>query len=136
MRRMRCSQAIRLVGRIPRSIFILDLARGACTISPMRREYRTGRRRRARRESPLVKFNRDATEFALGPVPGRPTFSTRSGNAIAKATGIRRRSGKAVFHGGVGIAVAKVARSRGISKEASIVLGVLTFLGLESYDPS
>lgn len=102
----------------------------------MRKGDKTGRRRRARRESPLVKFNRDATEFAFGPVPGRPTFSTRSGNAISKATGIRRRSGKAVFHGGLGIAVAKFARSRGTSEEVSTVLGVLTFLGLESYDPS
>lgn len=101
----------------------------------MRKRY-TARGRRARRDSPLVTFNRDITEFALGPARGRPTFSTRAGNAISKATGMRRRTGKAVFHGGVGIAVAKLAASRGMSKETSAALGVLAFLGLESYDPS
>ena len=68
--------------------------------------------------------------------PVRPTFSARAGKVIAKTTGMRSRSGKAVFHGGVGIAVAKFVSSRGFSKEASAVLGVLAFLGLESYDPS
>lgn len=98
--------------------------------------YGASRRRRARRDSPLVTFNRNATELVLGPAPGRPTFSTRAGNAISKATGVRRRTGKAVFHGGVGIAVARLASSQGASKDAAAALGVLAFIGLESYDPS
>src|SRR3712207_1431772 len=102
----------------------------------MRNRYRASRRQRARRDTALVKFNRDATEFLLGRAPGRPTFSARTGKVIAKMTGMRSRSGKAVFHGGVGIAVAKLASSRGLSKDASTVLGLLAFLGLESYDPS
>lgn len=102
----------------------------------MRKKSTASRRRRARRDSPLVRFNRDATELVLGPSPGRPTFSTRGGTALSKVTGMRWRTGKAVVHGGVGIAVAKFAIRRGLSKEASMVLGVLAFLGLESYDPS
>lgn len=102
----------------------------------MRKKSRASRRRRARRDSPLVRLNRDATEIVLGPSPGRPTFSTRTGNALSKVTGMRRRTGKAVVHGGVGVVVAKFASSRGLSKEASTMLGVLAFLGLESYDPS
>ena len=83
-----------------------------------------------------MKFNRDATEFLLGLTSGRPTFSARAGKAIGRATGTRSRAGKAMFHGGVGVAVAKFASGRGVSKEAATVLGVLAFLGLESYDPS
>ena len=105
-------------------------------IVAMRKRYRAGRRGRARCDSALVNFNRDATEFVFGPLPGRPTFSTRAGTVISKALGMRRRTGKAVFHGGLGITVAQFASSRGVSKEASALLGVLAFLGLESYDPS
>lgn len=105
-------------------------------IAGMRKRYRAGRRGQARRDSALVNFNRDATEFVLGPLPGRPTFSTRAGNALSKAAGTRRRTGKALFHGSLGITVAKFASSRGVSKEASAMLGVLAFIGRESFDPS
>jgi hypothetical protein len=119
-----------LFGQIPPRIFMLAPQAPLYDRSLMRKRYRT------RRGSALVKLNRDATELVFGPLPGRPTFSTCAGNAISKATGMRRRSAKAIFHGGVGIAVAKFAATRGVSKEASAVFGLLAFLGLESYDPS
>lgn len=74
--------------------------------------------------------------MVLGPMPGRPTLSTRAGTAIARATGMRRRTGKAVFHGGVGIGAMALARRFGASNAAAVVVGLLAFLGLESYDPS
>lgn len=101
----------------------------------MRQKLRR-RRRRARRDTPGVRFNRAMTELVHGPMPGRPTFSTRAGTAISCETGMRRRTGKAVFHGGVGVGAMALARRFGASNEAAAFIGLLAFLGLESYDPS
>lgn len=92
------------------------------------------RGRPGRQDTPGLAMNRALAELVLGPRPGRPTFSTRTGNAIAETFGVSRRTGKSIVHGGLGVGAATYARQHGFSNEASAVVGFLAFLALETYD--
>ena len=90
------------------------------------------------REPDLVTLNRNLT-FTVLKLSGKPTLSTAAGNAIAESIGVRPRTGKKIFHGAVAAATAASLTdllppdARGLG---ALAIGVLTYLALESYDPS
>ena len=62
----------------------------------------------ARKLHPLLKLDKDVTEWAFGHKKGRPTISGRAGRPIGRALGIGPKAGTDVFHGALVVVSAAV----------------------------